>query len=816
MRMRLLRSVRSSLRFLRALAALCLCVLSSARLLSAAEVVENSAYRGPKTTIKYALWGGANEVSYSRKICRDFVKKYPRLRLEVAVYPWGQYWAKLQTQAAAGLAPDVMSLYSGNMGVWIARGALLPLDGLVKRSRLRLADFHQPAVANCTWNGRLYCLPIEIPARTLIYSQDRLEEAGIPREKWPRPDRPLSWDEFVALARQLTLRGPDGSFSQYGMAASPSWNYSMLRMHGGDFLDRPVNPTRATVRGNAALAQGIIDIFRTQYGHRFTLGYLPLSSGAFVSADTILLSPKFAMSMTGPWALPTLKRAGVRFGLTPMPRGARASVLIDVNAVGIYAHSRQAAAAWDFIRFMASPAVQPLFGRSLKGVPALIAARDSLIHNDYGIKGCEAFLTDLEIASPNVMTADSYVPHALNKWLTQTEQRLDQEYDRRRRALPRRAGRISPRDHAALAQGMDAFVAQTVRRRLPELQAELEKALGRTRPVEPGWLVLNVIPVLAIALLAALLGAYVRWIASRHGAGKLGRRPANAAGYLCISPWLIGCFCFSLGPIIAAVALSFTRWNMISPPQWVGALHYAGLAADDSFLIGLRRTFMYALLVIPISLAGGLFTAGLLTCNIRGRDAFKAIFYFPSLFTGAAAATLWVNMFNKEYGVVNRLLAFVGASPINWLDETHAFYTVVLMNVFWIGGAMIIYYAGMKQIPAALYEAAEVDGAGPLRRFLHITIPMLSPVILFMVVMTTIGAFQVFTPALFFASSSTAIGEPGDALRFYSVNIYDEAFNNLRMGRACCQALILFVIIFAVTMIQMKLSRRFVHTEVES
>jgi multiple sugar transport system permease protein len=138
------------------------------------------------------------------------------------------------------------------------------------------------------------------------------------------------------------------------------------------------------------------------------------------------------------------------------------------------------------------------------------------------------------------------------------------------------------------------------------------------------------------------------------------------------------------------------------------------------------------------------------------------------------------------------------------------------MNVFWIGGSMIIYYAGIKQIPKALYEAATIDGAGPIRRFFSITLPLLSPVILFLVVMSTIGAFQIFTPALFVADSSAAIGSPGDSLRFYSVNIYDEAFNNLRMGRACAQALILFAIIFLITMAQLWASKRFVHAEAEA
>ena len=782
---------------------------------SSAETIADASYAGRKTTIKYALWGGASEVVYSRDICRDFVKRHPDIAVDVAVYPWGQYWAKLQTQAASGLAPDVMSLYSGNMGVWIARGALLALDDLVQESGMRLADYHKSAIDNCTWDGALYCMPIELPVRTLVYSKDRLEEAGIPEDRWPRSDSAMSWDEFKALARKLTIRRPNGSFAQYGMSAGIGWNEIMIRMYGGDFFDRPVNPTRQTVGGNASLEKGIVEIFQTQYGRRNTLGAAPLSAGAFSSRDTLLLSPKFAMSLTGPWALRALKDAGVRFGVAPMPRGPRPSQLIGVNAVGIYAHSRKQDAAWKFVRFMASDAVQPIFGKSLKGIPSLISARQSLMDNDYGIEGCEAFLHDLPISAPMQMAANSYVPGALAKWLSKLEQALDKEYDRRLRRLKRTDGAVSGADYDGFVAGMDDFVAATVRKRMPELGRDLDRAFERAQVRKPGSVVGGVLPVVAASLLVALLVGYVRWILKRHRPDPVQRRRADLAGYLFIAPWLAGFLCFVLGPILAAVALSFTEWNMISPPRWVGLEHYLSLGGDRLFLIGLRRTFLYVVLVVPISLCGGLFTAGLLTCDIRGRDAFKAIFYFPSLFTGAAVAVLWVNMFNKEYGVINRLLGFLSVPPVSWLDEAHAFYTVILMNVFWVGGAMIIYYAGMRQIPRSLYEAAEVDGAGAMRRFWNITIPMLSPVILFMVLMTTIGAFQVFTPALFFASSSAAIGSPGDALRFYSVNIYDEAFNNLRMGRACCYALILFVIIFTVTMIQMKASKKYVHTEAE-
>lgn len=796
-----------------AIASIALGCLLSAPGASAGEVVKNASYTGPKTTIRYAMWGGALEVGYSREICRRFVEKHPDIRLEVAVYPWGQYWTKLQTQAASGLAPDVVSM--GPVAVWAERGALLALDDLVRRGGVRLEDYHAAAVRNCTWKGRLYSMPMEIPLRTLIYSVDKLEQSGVPRDEWPRPDEAMSWEAFRALAKKLTLREPDGTFAQYGMAAGLGWNRIMCRMYGGDILDRWRNPTRSTVLERAELERAFIEVFQAQYGDRSTLGFVPLSSGAFVSAETILISPKFAMSIAGPWALPTLKEAGVRFALAPMPRALRPTQGIGTNSVAIFRGSRRVNEAWTFIRFLASAEVQPVFGRQMKGVPALVAAKEALIHNDYGIEGCEAFLHDLADAVPiNVVSATTYLQQAISKWIAETERILHREYESRLRALPRGGdGGIPEPEHEAFVKGMDGFVARTVRERLPLLDGDIKKAFARERPVQTGRMSGTVLPITVVLGVALVLGLYVARIRRDTKAERLARRPAHLAGYLCISPWLVGFACFSVGPILAALFLSFTEWNMVKAPQWVGAANYANLFQDEIFYLGLRKTLLYVALVVPISLFGGLFTAGLLTCNIRGADAFKAIFYFPSLFTGAATAVLWVNMFNWEYGVVNRLLSFLGISPVSWLDAGHAFYTVVLMNVFWVGGAMLIYYAGMKQIPRSLYEAADIDGAGPVRKFIYVTIPMLSPVILFMVVMTTIGAFQVFTPALFFARSSQNIGEPGDALRFYSVNIYNEAFNNLHMGKACGYALILFLIIFAVTMVQLKLSKRFVYTE---
>src|SRR5579862_6961640 len=150
-------------------------------ILGRAEIVENTKYAGPKTTLRYAMWGGADEVSDAKEFCGEFVKLHPEVRLDVAVYPWGQYWAKLQTQMASGLAPDVIEFYSGALGVWVSRGALLPLDDLVRSTHFKLDDFYPQTIANSRWNGTLYVLPTDIASWCVAYSTDLLEQSGIDR-----------------------------------------------------------------------------------------------------------------------------------------------------------------------------------------------------------------------------------------------------------------------------------------------------------------------------------------------------------------------------------------------------------------------------------------------------------------------------------------------------------------------------------------------------------------------------------------------------------------------------------------------------------
>lgn len=790
-----------------AVAALLACTSASA------EIVRNTDYDGEQTVIRWTFFGGERTVRTYHEVASRFVERHPDIAVDVVILPWGQYWTKLQTQAASGLAPDVISLISATAGVWINHGALLPLDDFVARSGLDLSRYRSGAVDSMRWSDRQYALPIEIAAGAVVYSVDRLEELGIPPEDWPSSDRPMHWEDFKALARKLTLRDDRGNVVQYGIGSGGWWSDILFGMYGGTFVDRRVNPTRPTIDGDEALARAIIEVFQLMHAERVQAPASVFDTSDY-SGDMVLRSNQFAMAYHGPFVLQSLRDHGVRVGITPIPVADVPIQSVSVNAVGIYRDSEHPDEAWEFIQYLVSPEAQAVITETLRSVPVTRDAEAAFMDNAFGIEGVEAYLYDIERARPFLAPSATYVERAYLKWLERLDFALDYEYERRLRAMQAQHDIVDDATYAAFVDEMRDVVESRVRSELPVLEAELESGFARMEDREATAGTRVLMPVVLVSLFGAAFLLYLRYVRREQSSKRpMAAAATNLAAFICLSPWLFGFLFFTLGPIVASVYLSFTEWNMISEPVWVGAQHYRELFTDEYFLIGLERTARYAVFVIPISLIGGIATAGLLTSNVKGADSFKAIFYFPSLFTGAAAAVLWVNMFHKEYGIVNQLLSTFGVMPINWLDEHHAFYTVVLMNVFWIGGATIIYYAGMKQIPRTLYEAAEIDGAGTVRRFFSITLPMLSPVILFMVIMTTIGAFQIFTPALFFVDNPSQIGGPGDSLRFYAVNIYDEAFNNLHMGKACAWAFVLFVIIFAVTMIQIKLSRRFVYTE---
>lgn len=283
-----------------------------------------------------------------------------------------------------------------------------------------------------------------------------------------------------------------------------------------------------------------------------------------------------------------------------------------------------------------------------------------------------------------------------------------------------------------------------------------------------------------------------------RGRGKgplLGRD--GAVAYVFLAPWLIGLIFITLGPLIASLVLSFSHYDLFNNPTWVGLANYRQMLVDATFLQSFQVTLTYVVVTVPIILVISLALAMLLDRGLRGLTVYRALFYLPSLLGGSVAiAVLWRQVFGAD-GMLNQILALVHIHGPSWIGQpSTALYTLVALNVWQFGATMIIFLAGLRQIPRNLYEAAQVDGAGQLRQFWRITVPMLSPVIFFNAVLGLIRGFQVFTPA-YIVSGGT--GGPAGSTLLYALYLYQQGFADYNMGYAAGMAWVLLVLIALLT-----------------
>ena len=283
----------------------------------------------------------------------------------------------------------------------------------------------------------------------------------------------------------------------------------------------------------------------------------------------------------------------------------------------------------------------------------------------------------------------------------------------------------------------------------------------------------------------------------------------NKAGYLFLLPWLIGLVVITIGPMIASLYLSFTDYSLIQAPTWTGLDNYVRMLGDERLHNSLRVTFTYVFVSTPLQLIVALGIALLLNEGMKGLPFYRSVFYLPSMLGGSVAiAVLWRQMFEVD-GLVNQVLRAVGfGATTSWIgDPSTALWTIILLHVWTFGSPMVIFLAGLRQIPGMYYEAASVDGASKWAQFRKITLPLLSPIIFFNLVLQIIGAFQAFTQAYVVSNGS---GGPSDSTMFYTLYLYQKGFVQFQMGYASAMAWLLVVIIAAFTAINFWASKRWV------
>jgi multiple sugar transport system permease protein len=291
--------------------------------------------------------------------------------------------------------------------------------------------------------------------------------------------------------------------------------------------------------------------------------------------------------------------------------------------------------------------------------------------------------------------------------------------------------------------------------------------------------------------------------------GSLARRE-EIAFYLFASPWLIGFVLWIAGPMIISLGLSFADYDVITPPSFAGLDNYVQMVTSDD-LVGqaLKVTVTYAIGAIPLTLVSALLLALLMNQRVRGIAGFRTIYYLPAVISGVPVALLWMWLLNPDFGLVNNALGTIGIQGPKWLfSETWVIPSFIIMSLWTIGAPMVIYLAGLQGIPTHLYEAAELDGAGPWTKFVHVTLPMISPIIFFNAIMGVIASFQIFTPAYVMTN-----GGPANASLFYGLYLYNNAFKYFKMGYASALAWLMFLIILALTLLVIRSSPYWVYYE---
>ena len=290
----------------------------------------------------------------------------------------------------------------------------------------------------------------------------------------------------------------------------------------------------------------------------------------------------------------------------------------------------------------------------------------------------------------------------------------------------------------------------------------------------------------------------------------------NIEGYLFISPWILGMVLFALGPILASFGLAFTRWNLFTEPEYVGWANFQKLAHDPLFYKSVFNTIYYTVFAVPLGLVLALGLAMLVNHRLRAVNFFRTAFFLPNVVAGIAMLLLWKWLFDPNFGLINLFLDWTGLMAVlewiglgrpQWISSrTGAMPGMIFMSIWGLGGSMMIFLAGLQNIPRELIEAAELDGAGSWKRFRYVTLPLLTPTIFFLMMVGVIASLQIFNQAYVMTQ-----GGPAHATLFYVLYLFQTAFERFQMGYACAMALVLFIITLIVSLIQLAMGKKWVH-----
>lgn len=742
-----------------------------------------------ETTLVVMHWSGGagqEEDAIVEAALGRFTRANPHIRVE-RINPGdaGSYYTKLQTMMAAGTPPDVFYVGDERLPSLARMGVLRPIDPFIEQDAragrpFELDDFFDVTLeayrydGERTGSGPLYGIPKDFTSIGFYYNVDLFRRAGLdaPAADW-------TWDDFLAAARAIgALEGCTG-------AEFVTWP-RMLRLYlMTEGLDvAPPDFATLDVRDPDVMRvlQRLAD-WRFDEDDTLTSGKSRVASG-----ETVFLTGRVGLAGPfGRWSVPSYRKIdSFEWDFAPMPRGAVKANVVAAVAWGISSDTSHPDEAWELVRALCSEESQAALSRLGLAIPPRrsVAYSDAFVDPALPPSRDETFLAEAEIA--RVM---AFPPSP--KFDSLMESRLNQ----------------------AVLTG-DLSVEEATRNFDEAWRTEGTSPLARGDFERMPWGSVALALAALLAVVALVIG--VRWWRGRPG--KLAFREERA-GWALASPLVLGLVAFMAFPIVLSLLLSFTRWTGIAgleTARFVGLANYEQLLFHDArFWTCLEVTAYYALLAVPGGQAFALGAALLMNSKVRAIGFFRAAWYLPSVLAGVGVAVLWRWVFDGDSGLLNAVLepvlAGLGLAPPDWFGTDAAAFgppAFAIMSLWMVGGSMMIYLAGLQGIPEELYEAAEIDGVVGWQRFRRVTLPMLSPVILFNGIMAIIGSFQVFTQAFVMTK-----GEPGDLTRFYVLYLYNQAFDFYEMGYASAMAWLLLIVVLTLTLLFLRGSRRHVHYE---
>lgn len=729
-----------------------------------------AAEEAPREVVTFWLHASGTVGLEFQKICETFNDVQSRYRLNPMMIPWNSN-QKLLTSLAAGIPPDVMVVDRPAGPGYITRGALEDLTPYVEREGWSEEQFFRAPWRDGQYLGRTYVIPMRSDIRCLIYNRQMFRDAGLD------PDRPpKTWDELLEYTRKLTLRDTNGRIRQLGFAADNNLVLVLGWQLGGDLSNSDLNKitiaTEPYFQGTRFM-KSLVDVSGVDDYLRVTNSAAPLDpqDPFFTGRLAMRLVEGFYLSRQKEYA----PHLDTRLAPFPMPQeGEEPFSWISGFGLGIPKGARNPEGAWAFIRYMVSYEPQLAIGLKLGQLPVL---REAAYHPEFYNDPNRKFLVDMSDTSkfypklPVIMEAYNETVNAVDAVLR---------------------GKQTPEKALGIAQS--------------RVQESLDAYLWREGlPLVPWSTILWPIAIVCAGIAAGLLYAGKRYAA--RGAFS---RQNLIAGYGFAMPWLLGLVVLTLGPMVASFIYSFCDYQVLKPARWAGLANYQRMISEDPlFWKSLWNTLYYTLFAVPLGLVLALAIAVLLNQPLRGMRVFRTIFYLPTLITGVAVSVLWLWVLQPEVGIVNRALDAIGIrGPLWMLSENWSKPSLIFMSLWGVGGSVLIFLAGLQGIPREMYEAAELDGAGPWRQFLNITLPLLSPTVFFVMIVGVIGSFQVFTQA-FVMSNGT--GAPLDSTLFYVLYLYRKGFEDFQMGYASAMAWLLFAVVMVLTLVQLRLSKRWVH-----